>query len=166
MPVPYINPYYFQNNPAYPPQYNPLTPYQDRLNQMQNQFAQPQQFNSVPQPQTPVLNGEVVDGIDVVKAKNVDMSGNVTFYPKADLSEIYTKQLQSDGTSRIITYRAVQPEKMQEATQQAISIDMLNGMLTQLKQDLLREISGIKDMIPKQNSNQDNAKIQKGGWQK
>ena len=27
---------------------------------MQNQFAQPQQFNSVPQPQTPVLNGEVV----------------------------------------------------------------------------------------------------------
>ena len=94
------------------------------------------------------------------------MSGNVTFYPKADLSEIYTKQLQSDGTSRIITYRAVQPEKMQEATQQAISIDMLNGMLTQLKQDLLREISGIKDMIPKQNSNQDNAKIQKGGWQK
>lgn len=166
MPVPYINPYYFQNNPAYPPQYNPLTPYQDRLNQMQNQFAQPQQFNSVPQPQTPVLNGEVVDGIDVVKAKNVDMSGNVTFYPKADLSEIYTKQLQSDGTSRIITYRAVQPEKMQEATQQAISIDMLNGMLTQLKQDLLQEISGIKDMIPKQNSNQDNAKIQKGGWQK
>ena len=166
MPVPYINPYYFQNNLAYPPQYNPLTPYQDRLNQMQNQFAQPQQFNSVPQTQTPVLNGEVVDGIDVVKAKNVDMSGNVTFYPKADLSEIYTKQLQSDGTSRIITYRAVQPEKMQEATQQAISIDMLNGMLTQLKQDLLREISGIKDMIPKQNSNQDNAKIQKGGWQK
>ena len=166
MPVPYINPYYFQNNPAYPPQYNPLTPYQDRLNQMQNQFAQPQQFNSVPQPQTPVLNGEVVDGIDVVKAKNVDMSGNVTFYPKADLSEIYTKQLQSDGTSRIITYRAVQPEKMQEATQQAISIDMLNGMLTQLKQDLLQEISGIKDMIPKQNSNPDNAKIQKGGWQK
>ena len=69
MPVPYINPYYFQNNPAYPPQYNPLTPYQDRLNQMQNQFAQPQQFNSVPQTQTPVLNGEVVDGIDVVKAK-------------------------------------------------------------------------------------------------
>ena len=166
MPVPYINPYYFQNNPAYPPQYNPLTPYQDRLNQMQNQFAQPQQFNSVPQTQTPVLNGEVVDGIDVVKAKNVDMSGNVTFYPKADLSEIYTKQLQSDGTSRIITYRAVQPEKMQEAMQQAISIDMLNGMLTQLKQDLLQEISGIKDMIPKQNFNQDNAKIQKGGWQK
>ena len=166
MPVPYINTYYIQNNPDYQPQYNPLTPYQDRLNQMQNQFAQPQQFNSVPQPQTPVLNGEVVDGIDVVKAKNVDMSGNVTFYPKADLSEIYTKQLQSDGTSRIITYRAVQPEKMQEATQQAISIDMLNGMLTQLKQDLLQEISGIKDMIPKQNPNQDNAKIQKGGWQK
>ena len=166
MPVPYINPYYFQNNPAYPPQYNPLTPYQDRLNQMQNQFAQPQQFNSVPQPQTPVLNGEVVDGIDVVKAKNVDMSGNVTFYPKADLSEIYTKQLQSDGTSRIITYRAVQPEKMQEPAQQAISIDMLNGMLTQLKQDLLQEIAGIKDIIPKQNPNQDNTKIQKGGWQK
>lgn len=165
MPVPYMNPYYFQNNPAFQQQqmYNPMAPYQDRLNQMQAQYNQ----QSIIQQNQPIgLNGEIVDSIDVVKAKNVDMSGNVTFYPKADLSEIYTKQLQSDGTSRIITYRAVQPEKMQEATQQAISIDMLNGMLTQLKQDLLQEISGIKDMIPKQNSNQDNAKIQKGGWQK
>ena len=93
-----------------------------------------------------------MDGIDVVKAKNVDMSGNVTFYPKADMSEIYTKQLMADGTSRIVTYKAVQPESQQtETQQQAVTLDMLNAMLGQLKMDLLQdignELSEIKGMI-------------------
>lgn len=154
MPVPYVNPYYFQNNPAYQPQqFNPMVPYQDRLAQLQNQYNQQSvQFNSMNQSQQMGLNGEIVDGIDVVKAKNVDMSGNVTFYPKSDMSEIYTKQLMSDGTSRIVTYRAVQPESQQtESQQQAVTLDMLNAMLGQLKMDLLQDIgnglSEIKGMI-------------------
>lgn len=98
MPVPFMNPYYFQNNPAFQSQqqYNPMVPYQDRLAQLQAQYNQQVQYNPVQQNHTYGLNGEIVDGIDVVKAKNVDMSGNVTFYPKADMSEIYTKQLMAD----------------------------------------------------------------------
>ena len=154
MPVPYMNPYYFQNNPTYQPQpqYNPMAPYQDRLAQLQSQYNQQSQYNPVQQNQTYGLNGEIVDGIDVVKAKNVDMSGNVTFYPKADMSEIYTKQLMADGTSRIVTYKAVQPEGQQpESQQKEVTLDMLNAMLGQLKMDLLQDIgnglSEIKGMI-------------------
>lgn len=154
MPVPFMNPYYFQNNPAFQSQqqYNPMVPYQDRLAQLQAQYNQRVQYNPVQQNHTYGLNGEIVDGIDVVKAKNVDMSGNVTFYPKADMSEIYTKQLMADGTSRIVTYKAVQPESQQtETQQQAVTLDMLNAMLGQLKMDLLQdignELSEIKGMI-------------------
>ena len=148
MPVPYVNPYYFQNNPAFQQQqiYNPMAPYQDRLNQMQAQYNQ----QSIIQQNQPIgLNGEIVDSIDVVKAKNVDMSGNVTFYPKSDMSEIYTKQLQMDGTSRIVTYRAVQPETeaKKEQTQTAVDMNVINGMFGQLRADLLNEISDLKDLV-------------------
>lgn len=162
MPVPYMNPYYFQNNPAFQQQqmYNPMAPYQDRLNQMQAQYNQ----QSIIQQNQPIgLNGEIVDSIDVVKAKNVDMSGNVTFYPKSDMTEIYTKQLQSDGTSRIVTYRAVQPETTAQKDRKFDSDVDVVGMFGQLKTDLLQEISDLKDMVNQISQINQNQKSQRGG---
>lgn len=147
---PYTNPYHFQNNPYGQQMYNPMAPYQDRLAQLQSQYNQQPPYNQMAQQsQTVGLNGEVVDSIDVVKAKNVDMSGNVTYYPKSDMSEIYTKQLQMDGTSRIVTYRAVQPETeaKKEQTQTAVDMNVINGMFGQLRADLLNEISDLKDLV-------------------
>lgn len=149
---PYMNPYYFQNNQAFQQQqmYNPMAPYQDRLAQLQSQYNQQPPYNQMAQQAQPIgLNGEVVDSIDVVKAKNVDMSGNVTFYPKSDLSEIFTKQLMPDGTSRIVTYRAIQPESESQKEQKQASVDMntINGMFGQLRMDLLNEISDLKDLV-------------------
>ena len=151
MPVPYMNPYYFQNNPAFQqqPMYNPMTPYQERLNQMQAQYNQQPMAQ---QNQTMGLNGEIVDSIDVVKAKNVDMSGQPTFYPKSDLSEVYVKRLMADGTSQIVTYKAVQPEESKpEQVKQYVDIQTLNTMLGQLKAEILQGVGGglseIKQMI-------------------
>ena len=149
---PYMNPYYFQNNQAFQQQqmYNPMAPYQDRLAQLQSQYNQQPPYNQMAQQAQPIgLNGEVVDSIDVVKAKNVDMSGNVTFYPKSDMTEIYTKQLQADGTSRIVTYRAIQPESesQKEQKQSAVDMNTINGMFGQLRMDLLNEISDLKDLV-------------------
>lgn len=137
----YANPYGGFNGPMQ--NYQPM----DRLAQIQQNYAQtiPQQFN---QPQQMMgLNGEIVDSIDVVKAKNVDMTGNPTFYPKADLSEIYIKRLQPDGTSRVDIYKRVIPENERANIQQPVNIDMLNGMFGQLRQDLLNEINGVKELV-------------------
>ena len=161
----YMNPYYFPNNPVYPQQqYGQINPYPDRLAQLQ---AQQQQYNQAQyNPQMPAqtigLNGEVVDSIDVVKAKNVDMSGNVTFYPKADLSEIYTKQLQMDGTSRIVTYRMVQPDIKNHDDKNGSDVDVV-GMFDQLKIDLLQEISDLKDMVNQISQVNQAQKTQRGG---
>src|SRR5699024_6178531 len=151
MPVPYMNPYYFQNNPAFQqqPMYNTMAPYQERLNQMQAQYNQQPMAQ---QNQTMGLNGEIVDSIDVVKAKNVDMSGQPTFYPKSDLSEVYVKRLMADGTSQIVTYKAVQPEESKpEQVKQYVDIQTLNTMLGQLKAEILQGVGGglseIKQMI-------------------
>lgn len=99
-----------------------------------------------PQIQNFGLSGEIVDGIDVVKAKNVDMSGAVVYYPQSNGEAIFTKQLQADGTSRILTYKIV-PDVPQDPVQPTMSMDMLNGMFGQLKQDFASEIGELKELI-------------------
>ena len=150
---PYTNPYYLQNNPYNQQMYNPMAPYQDRLAQLQAQYnQQPPYSQMAQQAQTVGLNGEIVDSLDVVKAKNVDMSGQPTFYPKSDLSEVYAKRLMADGTSQIITYKAVQPEENKpDQEKQKVDIQTLNAMRGQLKAEILQGVGGglseIKQMI-------------------
>lgn len=156
------NPFYNYN--PYQAQYNPMNPYQERLAQLQAQSAQPQAY---PQ-QSTGLNGEIVDGIDVVRAKNVDMSGNVTFYPKADLSEIFTKQLMPDGTSKIVTYHAVQSDQNEQRdVAQYATVQNINDMFSQFKNDLMQNIldnfTDIKQMLSQTEPQQ---KAQRGGSQK
>lgn len=165
MPVPYMNPYYFQNNPAFQQQqmYNPMAPYQERLNQMQAQYNQQP---VVQQNQTMGLNGEIVDSIDVVKAKNVDMSGQPTFYPKSDLSEVYVKRLMADGTSQIVTYKAVQPEESKTVeTKSYVDVQTLNAMLGQMKSEILQSVDDGLSEIKKMIIPSEQPKRQRGGNQ-
>ena len=54
-----INPFYFQNNPYGQQMYNPMTPYQDRLAQLQAQHNQQALYNQMAQQAQSVgLNGE------------------------------------------------------------------------------------------------------------
>lgn len=145
MSVPYMNPYYFQSNPAY--QQNMQNPY-EQVNQLRNQLNQQPQYQygqvyqQQQQMQTFGLNGEIVDSIDVVNAKNVDMSGNVTYYPKSDGTEIYTKQLQADGRSRTLVYRIVDGNA-EENEVHPVTMDTLNNLLNQMKTDMISEIKAI-----------------------
>ena len=111
-------------NPYFAQPFQQIQPYQDRLAQLQNSYQQAmpygqaqiqQPIQQMPQvPQIPMLQGQMVDGIDTVKAKDVDMSGNPVYYPKTDGTEIYRKQLQADGRSRIFVYRLINPEEQQQ----------------------------------------------------
>ena len=111
-------PYYPQQSMINSP-YGQIQPYQDRLAQLQNNYQQAMPYCQIqmqqlqPVPESPMLQGQMVDGIDTVKAKDVDMSGNPVYYPKTDGTEIYRKQLQSDGRSRIFVYRLVNPDEQQ-----------------------------------------------------
>jgi len=154
----YGNPYSYQQ---------PMMNYQpmDRLQQLQQNYQ-----NTIPQYQQPQmaqqqmygLNGEIVDGIDVVKAKNVSMDGSIVYYPQSNGEAIFTKQLQPDGTSRILTYRISQ-EMPKETAQQPMSQDVLNEMFGQLRSDLLSEINGIKEMLPTLFGNTEPQKNTRGG---
>lgn len=88
-----------------------MNPYMDRMAQLQ-QYQQNLQQPVVPT-QMPGANqqmnviGKIVDSVDVVKATDVPMDGNMYYFPKADGTEIFGKQWLSSGQTRILTFKPV-----------------------------------------------------------
>jgi hypothetical protein len=58
----------------------------------------------IPQQQNVGINGKIVDSEDIVKATEVPIGGYGVF-PKADLSEIYIKTWNNNGTTSILIYK-------------------------------------------------------------
>lgn len=89
------------------------------------------------------LQGKVVDNLEVVKAMDISMDGSMNFYPLADGSAIATKQLQQDGTSKVVVYRPVtekQPEQPRYVTEN--DIKSIQDEVTSLKkqvEDILKK---------------------------
>ena len=98
---------YGQYNSYYPYQYQ-----QPRYDLQQNQPLFNQQQNIQPQQQAG-LNGKVVQAVEQITANDVPMDGSVAVFPKQDMSEIYAKSWNADGTIRTIVYKpytASQPD--------------------------------------------------------
>ena len=51
--------------------------------------------------------GKIIENVDVLKTTEVPMDGNIYYFPKADGSEIYSKQWLANGTTRILTFKPV-----------------------------------------------------------
>ena len=50
---------------------------------------------------------KIIENVDVLKTTEVPMDGNIYYFPKADGSEIYSKQWLANGTTRILTFKPV-----------------------------------------------------------
>lgn len=85
--------------------YNPYNnPYYTYNQQPQPLARQPQQQMYKPQ-NTVALQGKVVDSLDVVKATDIPYDGSISYFPLTDGTAIITKQLQQDGTSKVVIYK-------------------------------------------------------------
>lgn len=108
------NPY--QTTPMMNNNYMPMqNPYADRMNFLQNYQQSLQQpvagtqmslANQQPMPQQIVgINGRIVQAVENINANEVPMDGSMAFFPKQDMSEIYVKGWNADGTIRTIVYK-------------------------------------------------------------
>ena len=98
------NPNYF-NQQYYQPQYNPYMQRMENLQQFQQAIQQPMvptQMSGANQI-SPFI--KIVESIDMVKATDIPMDGNMYYFPKADSSEIYGKAWTSNGQTRILTFK-------------------------------------------------------------
>lgn len=145
----YYNPasYYNMN---YPYNTYPMTAMQQPQMNLMQQQQQPQQ--NITQP---ALNGKIVDSADVVKATEVPIGGYGIF-PKADLSEIYIKSWNNNGTTSVITFKPVmqeEPNVLQPATNDEISkvlqkIDLLENKLDMLIPQQQQQVPMIQETKP------------------
>ena len=94
----------------------------------QPQTYQPQQYQPI---QYQGIQGRIVDNVDVVKATEISLDGSVSYFPIADGSAIVTKQLQNDGTSKMIVYKPVVEE-----IPKTVSTDELKDEITNLKKEI------------------------------
>lgn len=91
--------------------YMPMqNPYADRMNFLQNYQQslqqQPMQMNQQPMPQQIAgINGRIVQAVENINANEVPMDGSMAFFPKQDMSEIYVKGWNANGTINTIVYK-------------------------------------------------------------
>ena len=129
------NPYIQQ--PSVTPQYQPQAT--DYIGQMQNAYQKPLG-----------LQGKTVDNIEVVKATDIPLDGSVSYFPLVDGSSIITKQLQADGTSRMVVYKPIETKqpKQVEVQETYITEKELDEKLSKLdNKELKEEIEKMKKQI-------------------
>ena len=125
---------------------------QQRFQQpMVNQPTQPQPYIPTIQPiNNPTsLLGKAVESIDVVKAMDIPFDGSISYFPLTDGSAIITKQLQTDGTSKMVVYKPAQEDKkdaVQFATLDDIQ-DAINDLDLSDIQDLRDDVKEIKKQL-------------------
>ena len=124
--APMMNNPYMQSQNPYMDRMNFLQNYQQNLQQPlvptsmsgANQQAMPQQIAGI--------NGRIVQAVENINANEVPMDGSVAFFPKQDLTEIYAKSWNADGTIRTLTFKPVLNDKT----------DILSGDTEKLEFDL------------------------------
>ena len=117
--------------------YNPYNPYYGYNLQRQNtQMYKPQNIA--------ILQGKVVDSVDVVKAADIPYDGSISYFPLADNSAIITKQLQQDGTSKVVVYK---PSLENEIEKNAPKYVTESEFKEQIKDVNSKEIKDLKEDI-------------------
>lgn len=95
------------------------------------------------------LLGKSVDNIDVVKAMDIPLDGSISYFPLTDGSAIVSKQLQNDGTSKMVVYKPTQEEKKDVITY--ATLDDIQEAINELDlsdiQDLKDDIKEIKKQL-------------------
>lgn len=132
--------------------YNPYYPQQQRFQNVEQPNQQPMMTAYQPSIQLTkptTLLGKAVESIDVVKATDIPLDGSISYFPLTDGSAIVSKQLQNDGTSKIVVYKPAKEDK-KEAIQFA-TLDDLQEAIGEIDlsdiQDLKDEIKEIKKQL-------------------
>ena len=116
----YMNNAYSQQG-LYPQQYGNYAPYQ----QIQQRFQPQEQYPVMQNQQAIGLNGRIVQVVENINANEVPMDGSMAFFPKQDLSEIYVKGWNADGTIKTIVYKPQIDNKSVQAVNTSLDTEKL-----------------------------------------
>ncbi len=148
-------PNYYQNyQSSQPYNYSNYTPYGNYNSVMQQ--SQPQTM--MQPPQVPALNGKIVDSEETARVQEI-APGSYGVYPKADMTSIYIKTWNNDGTTRITTYTPVIDVPLGKKENTSKDLSNFNQKLTDI-QSMIEDLNNKFDSIS-QNSTSDFIPINK-----
>lgn len=150
-------PNYYQPMAAYPQQQPYPQPMQDRmaqsLNNYQNAINQPQYSTTQPiqQPMMqymakPQIMGHFVNEVSEITANDVPMDGNVALFPKQDMTEIFAKSWNSDGTIRTVVYKPFMEQPI-DNTQEDTKVKV--ELSTEATETFMKRFDDISDRLEK-----------------
>lgn len=95
------------------------------------------------------LLGKVVDNIEVVRATDIPLDGSTSYFPLSDGSSIVTKQLQMDGTSKMVVYKPIKEDS--DDSKKFVTFEEMQSELAKIDildlEDLKDEIKEIKKQL-------------------
>lgn len=152
---PYQTPIY--NQPVqYGQQYAPYNPYvnQPRIDANQNYAQALQQVQTQMPVQNLGINGKVVPAVENITANDVPMDGSVAFFPKQDMTEIYAKSWNADGTIRTIVFKPVSSDTVSNLSHDTEKLkfdlsDECTGAFMQKFDELFGKIEQIENRLDK-----------------
>ena len=150
--------------------YNPTRNTGIQQQPINNYMQQPTQMpinNYVQQPMIPTqmsipstLQGKIVDSIETAKNQDIPLDGSTSYFALTDGSMIVSKQLQMDGTSKIVIFKPIEENKDKEMEESRLKYvtesyfsekiekldnsDVLNDLLDEIK-DLKQDIKDFKN---------------------
>ena len=133
-------------------------PYMDRMAQLQ-QYQQSLQQPLVPTQMSGANQmsalGKMVDSIDVVKATDVPMDGNMYYFPKADGTEVYCKQWLQNGTTRILTFKPVFEDDTNNLSseEEKLKFEGFESVLTDISENVDSILEKINEITTPQKTN-------------
>lgn len=129
--------------------YNPYYQQQQRMQGIEQQPMMPTYQQPMQLTKPSGLLGKSVDNIDVVKATDIPLDGSISYFPLTDGSAIVSKQLQMDGTSKIVIYKPVKENS--DDSKKFVTFEEMQSELAKIDildlEDLKDEIKEIKKQL-------------------
>ena len=131
--------------PMFNQQQNPYMQRMDYLQQFQQSLQQP-----VPNNNQLVPMGKIVESVDMVKATDIPMDGNMYYFPTADGSSIFGKRWLSNGQTQILAFKPILEDEPSNLSSNQIQIDFgaINDVLSGIQDDI-RMLNDKVDKISK-----------------
>ena len=120
------------------PQYNPYLQRMENLQQFQQVMQQPMSPAQMSGTSQFAPLGKIVESVDMVKATDIPMDGNMYYFPTADGSLIFGKQWLANGQTRILTFKPVldnDPNTLSQ-NEEKLNFETLGQVLEGIQSDI------------------------------
>ena len=130
--------YSTNNYPQYQSQFNPYLQRMENLQQFQQVMQQPMSPTQMSGTSQFTPLGKIVESVDMVKATDIPMDGNMYYFPTADGNMIFSKQWMPNGQTRILTFKPVLDDNPNTLSQneEKLNLEVLGQVLECIQNDI------------------------------